>query len=70
MPYLVDKYSYTCFKEFNNQLEKQYNAMPEAFKGIFTHNEKGKYVQLISSEESKKRMDDFWTNQREKIGLK
>ncbi|MED3575188.1 hypothetical protein [Cytobacillus praedii] len=47
MPYLLEKYPYECFKKFNEQLEKQYDAMPEVYKGIFTCNDKGEHIQLI-----------------------
>ena len=32
---LIEKYNYQCFKNFNKQLEKQYNEMPDVFKNIF-----------------------------------
>ncbi len=41
MPYLLEKYNYNCFREFNEQLEKQYNDMPEVFKNIFSCDEFG-----------------------------
>lgn len=59
MPYLLEKYSYDCFKNFNEQLEKQYNAMPEVFKGIFTCNDKGEHIQLIPPAIVRKQMEGF-----------
>jgi hypothetical protein len=59
MPYLLGKYPYDCFKEFNEQLEKQYNAMPEVFKGIFTCNDKGEHIQLIPPAVVRKQIENF-----------
>ncbi|WP_235439601.1 hypothetical protein [Paenibacillus sp. DMB20] len=64
MQYLLRQYNYECFKTFNDQLEQQYNAMPEAFKGIFTCDENGEAVQLISPKESQKRIDDFFSRNK------
>lgn len=61
LPYLIETYGYNCFKEVFAQEEIQYNSMPDCFKGIFTYDKKGEYVQLISHEESKRRMDDFYS---------
>ncbi|EJW15420.1 hypothetical protein PAV_8c00840 [Paenibacillus alvei DSM 29] len=63
MPYLLKQYNYECFKAFNDQLEQQYDAMPEAFKGVFTCDENGDVVQLIPPEKSRKRIDDFFSKQ-------
>lgn len=46
MPYLLNKYNYQCFKVFAEQLDKQYAAMDDEWKGIFTLNENGELVQL------------------------
>ena len=46
MPYLLEKYNYKCFRDFSDQLEKQYDAMDDEWKGIFTLDEKGKLVEL------------------------
>jgi len=59
MPYLVGKYPYDCFEKFNEQLEKQYNAMPEVFKGIFTCNDKGEHIQLKPPAIVRKQMEGF-----------
>ncbi|WP_057763085.1 hypothetical protein [Cytobacillus praedii] len=59
MPYLLEKYPYDCFKKFNEQLEKQYDAMPEVFKGIFTCNDKGEHIQLIPQAVVRKQIEDF-----------
>ena len=59
LPYLQEKYPYDCFKKFNEQLEKQYNAMPEVFKGIFTCDDKGEHIQLISPTFVRKNIENF-----------
>ena len=46
MPYLLEKYNYKCFRDFFDQLKKQYDAMDDEWKGIFTLDEKGKLVEL------------------------
>ena len=46
MPYLLNKYNYQCFKVFAEQLDKQYAAMDDEWKGIFTLDECGELVQL------------------------
>lgn len=55
MPYLLEKYGYACFKKFNQQLNLQYDDMPDLFKGIFTCDEKGNCIQLLSQQESEER---------------
>ncbi len=55
MPYLLEKYGYTCFKDFNQQLNLQYDDMPDLFKGIFTCDENGNVIQLLSQQESEER---------------
>ena len=64
MPYLLKKYKYDCFVKFNEQLEKQYNEMPDVFKGIFTFDEKGNLISLMSQEESNKRLAEFLEQNR------
>ncbi|KOR90705.1 hypothetical protein AM231_09335 [Paenibacillus solani] len=59
LPYLVNQYGYACFIQAYEQEEKQYNAMPDAFKGHFTLNERGDIVQLRSLGERKKMLDEF-----------
>ncbi len=59
LPYLQEKYPYDCFKKFNEQLEKQYDAMPEVFKGIFTCDDKGEHIQLISPTVVRKNIENF-----------
>lgn len=59
LPYLVNQYGYACFVQAYEQEEKQYHAMPDAFKGHFTLNERGDIVQLRSLGESKRMLDEF-----------
>lgn len=46
MPFLVEKFGYNCFKETLEQVNRQYDVMPEAFKGHFTTDEDGEIVAL------------------------
>ncbi|TYA12635.1 hypothetical protein FRY98_16655 [Paenibacillus faecis] len=63
MPLLVKKYGYPCFEKVRQQVEKQYQDMPEAFKGHFTFDEDGKAVQLRLPSETKKMIDRFFASQ-------
>lgn len=63
MPFLLKTYAYPCFKAFDEQLERQYRALPEAFKGLFTLDENGRHVPLVEPEEAKRRIDGFWAAQ-------
>ena len=60
MPYLLEHYDYECFRIFNSQLEKQYDDMPNCFKGIFTLDEFGNPRSLRDKEEVEKSWRDFW----------
>ena len=60
MPYLLEHYGYECFRVFNSQLEKQYDDMPNCFKGIFTLDELGNVRSLRDKEEVEKSWKDFW----------
>ena len=64
LPFLVEKYGYPCFIKTLEQVNNQYEQMPEAFKGHFTTDENGEIVTLISSEKSKKMMSDFFNKLR------
>ncbi|WP_206531887.1 hypothetical protein [Sphingobacterium sp. DR205] len=64
LPFLVEKFGYSCFKETLEQVNKQYDAMPDAFKGHFTTDENGESVMLRKPEETKIMMDKFWENAR------
>ena len=60
MPYLLEHYGYECFRVFNRQLEKQYDDMPDCFKGIFTLDEFGNLRSLRNKEEVEKSWREFW----------
>ena len=45
---------------WREQVEKQYEAMPDVFKNIYSYDENGEFYQIRDSEEVKKSMDDFW----------
>jgi hypothetical protein len=60
LPYLVKRFGYQSFITAQSQLDKQYNDMPDVFKGSFTLDDKGKYIELISSEVWFERINDFW----------
>lgn len=60
MPYLLEKYDYKCFHKFSQQLEKQYNAMPDVFKNIFSCDEFWNSYQIRDLEEVKKSQRDFY----------
>lgn len=60
MPYLLEHYSYECFKVFNLQLEKQYDDMPDCFKNIFTLDEFGNVHPLRDKEEVERSWQVFW----------
>ena len=46
LPYLVERYGYACLRETLEQVDRQYDAMPEAFKGHFTVDDDGEVVTL------------------------
>lgn len=62
LPLLIKKYGYPCFEKVLQQVEKQYQDMPEAFKGHFTFDEDGKAVQLRLPSETKKMIDRFFAS--------
>lgn len=64
LPYLVKKYNYHCFNELYDRVEKQYEAMPDVFKNIYSYDENGEYYLIRDPEEVKKSMDDFWKQKR------
>jgi len=62
LPYLVKKYNYNCFNTTLDQVNAQYNAMPDAFKGHFTIDENGEFVSLRDSEEISRMIKDFFNS--------
>jgi len=63
LPLLIKKYGYPCFEKVLQQVEKQYQDIPEAFKGHFTFDEDGKAVQLRLPSEAKKMIGRFFASQ-------
>ena len=46
LPYLLERYGYACLRDTLEQVNRQYDAMPEAFKGHFTVDDSGTLVTL------------------------
>ena len=63
LPYLIKKYGYSCFEKALRQEEKQYNEMPEAFKGHYTFDEDGKLIVLRNPNEVKEMLNNFFASQ-------
>ena len=61
MPYLLERYGYECFHAFHAQLEKQYAAMPDCFKDVFTLDEAGNAHPVRDPEEVKQSWERFWS---------
>lgn len=59
MKYLLKKYNYKSFQVFNEQLEKQYNDMPEVFKDLFSLDENGNLYDIKDNEEAWAAIDKF-----------
>ena len=66
MPYLIEKYNYQCFKNFNKQLEKQYNEMPDVFKNIFSCDEFGNSYNIRDPKEVNESFGKFYEQNRNK----
>ncbi len=66
MPYLIERYDYQCFKDFNEQLEKQYNAMPDVFKNIYSVDEYGNSYAIRDPKEVTETFDKFYEERRRK----
>ncbi len=60
MPYLLARYDYECFRVFDIQLKKQYDDMPNCFKGIFTLDAYGNICQIRDKKEVEKSWQDFF----------
>lgn len=65
MPYLLGRYDYECFRVFNDQLEKQYNDMPDCFKNIFSLDENGNAYNIRDPKEVAQSIEHFFDGQRE-----
>ena len=66
LPYLYKKYTYNCIKETLKIVQKQYDEMPEVFKGHFTVDENRNTVLLRSPEETNKMITKFFEKESEK----
>jgi hypothetical protein len=64
LPFLIKKYGYSCFEKALMQEEKQYNAMPDAFKGHYTFDEDGNIIELRNPEEAKEMLNNFFESKR------
>lgn len=64
LPYLVLKYNYSCLKETLNQVNEQYDAMPDSFKGILTTDAKGEIVSLKTPSETSKIIQSFFDSNK------
>lgn len=64
LPYLLKTYSYQCFVELNEQVEKQYQALPECFKNVFTCDENGNRYAVRDTEEAKQSIREFLNNRK------
>ncbi|WP_336687395.1 hypothetical protein [Chryseobacterium bernardetii] len=60
LPFLVEKYDYRSFRELLEQVNEQYERMPDAFKGHMTTDEYGEIVHLRVPGESSKIMREFF----------
>lgn len=67
LPFLAEKYNYSCFAETLEQVNRQYNDMPDAFKGHYTIDENGEIIMLKSPRESKRIIEEFWEAERRKL---
>lgn len=63
LPYLLKKYDYDCFRVFNEQLQKQYDAMPDVFKDIFSCDEFGNSYWIRDPKEVNDSFDKFYKEQ-------
>ncbi len=64
LPYLIKRFGYDCFIKAYEQEEIQYNAMPDAFKGYFTLDDKGNHVSLKAREEIDELQNNFFKNNK------
>lgn len=60
LPYLVKTYNYPCFIRLRDQVEKQYNDMPDVFKNIYSWDENGEFYQIRDSKEVSESWDAFY----------
>lgn len=63
LPYLIKTYGYACFEKALRQEEKQYNDMPDAFKGHHTYDEEGNFIALRDPDEVAEMLNRFFASQ-------
>ncbi len=59
LPYLVERYSYECFKRAEEELNRMYNALPDELKGFFTLDENGIHIDMLPYEETQRRFNSL-----------
>lgn len=59
LPYLVETYGYSCFVQTLEKANQEYAKISSSLRGYFTLNENLEQVNLISPEESLRRMQAF-----------
>ncbi|WP_123966542.1 hypothetical protein [Chryseobacterium phosphatilyticum] len=64
LPFIVDTYNYNCLKELLQQVNEQYERMPDAFKGHFTTDENGEITNLRTPAENSKLITAFFNQQK------
>ena len=64
LPYLVKTYNYRCFIELGDQVEKQYEAMPDVFKNIYSFDENGEFFQIRDPGEVNRSISEFFERKR------
>lgn len=57
LPYLAHHYGYACFIEAMQQLDELYNRLPQELQGLWTYDENGEQVYLLSDEEIRRRFE-------------
>ena len=68
LPYLVKTYGYPCFVETLKKAVDEHNKISPFLRGYFTLNENMETVELITIEESSKRMQAFLDEYRSNHG--
>ena len=56
LPYVVQRYGYVSLNETLDQVNAQYERMPDPVKGLVTADESGNFIVLVSREEYRLRV--------------
>lgn len=64
LPYLVKTYKYPCLIKLRDQVEKQYNDMPDVFKNIYSFDEFGVFYEIRDPKEVKESIDAFFKRKK------